>query len=133
MGSQPLTLALAVAAAAVLALALTVLASVRQRRRQLAVLKALGLSRRQVRTVVACQTSVILIIAALVGVPLGVAGGHLAWAGFASSVGSVPVSVVPVTALIIGIVSLLAAGNLLAAIPAAIAARTPPAAALRTE
>jgi hypothetical protein len=133
MGSQPLTLALALAVAAVLALGLTVLASVRQRRRQLAVLKTLGLGRRQLRAIVAWQASVILIIAALVGVPLGVAGGRWAWASFASSVGSVPVSVVPVTALILGFAGLLAAGNLLAAIPAAIAARTPPAAALRAE
>ena len=129
MGRQPLALALALAAAAVLALALTLLASVRQRRRQLAVLKALGLSRRQLREIVAWQASVILVVAALIGVPLGVAAGRWAWASFAGSVGAVPVSVVPVTALILGVAALLAAGNLLAAIPAAIAARTAPAAA----
>jgi ABC-type lipoprotein release transport system permease subunit len=133
MGRQPLALALALAAAAVLALALTLLASVRQRRRQLAVLKALGLSRRQLREIVAWQASVILVVAALIGVPLGVAAGRWAWASFASSVGAVPVSVVPVTALILGLAALLVAGNLLAAIPAAIAARTAPAAALRAE
>ena len=133
MGRQPLALALALAAAAVLALALTLLASVRQRRRQLAVLKALGLSRRQLREVVAWQASVILVVAALIGVPLGVAAGRWAWASFVGSVGAVPVSVVPVTALILGVAALLAAGNLLAAIPAAIAARTAPAAALRAE
>lgn len=53
MGSQPLTLALALTVAAVLALALAVLTSVRQRRRQLAVLKTLGLRRRQLRAIVA--------------------------------------------------------------------------------
>ena len=53
MGSQPVTLALALTAAAVLAQTLTVLASVRQRRRQLAVLKTLGLRRRQLRATVA--------------------------------------------------------------------------------
>jgi hypothetical protein len=133
MGSQPLTLALALATAAVLALALAVLASVRQRRRQLAVLKTLGLGRRQLRVTVAWQASVILMIAALAGVPLGVVAGRWAWASFASSVGSVPVTVVPVTALILGLAALLAAGNLLAAVPAAVAARTPPAAALRAD
>ena len=133
MGSQPLTLALALTAAAVLALTLTVLASVRQRRRQLAVLKTLGLRRRQLRAIVAWQASTILVIAALVGVPLGVAAGQWAWAGFASSVGFVPVTVVPVPALFLGLLALLTAGNLLAAMPAAVAARTPPAAALRAE
>jgi len=91
MGSQPVTLALALTAAAVLALTLTVLASVRQRRRQLAVLKTLGLRRRQLRATVAWQASTILVIAALAGVPLGVAAGHWAWASFATTVGFVPV------------------------------------------
>jgi ABC-type antimicrobial peptide transport system permease subunit len=127
MGSQPLALA----AAAVLALALTVLAAVRQRRRQLAVLKTLGLSRRQLRGIVAWQASVILVIAAVVGVPAGVAAGRWAWASFAGLVGVVPVSVVPVAALFAGFLALLAAGNLLALLPAAVAARTPPATALR--
>ena len=133
MGSQPLTLALALAAAAVLALTLTVLASVRQRRRQLAVLKTLGLRRHQLRAIVAWQASTILVLAGLAGVPLGVAAGHWAWASFATTVGFVPVTVVPVTALLLGLLALLTAGNLLAAVPAAVAARTPPAAALRAE
>jgi hypothetical protein len=95
MGSQPLVLALAVAAGAVLSLALALLASVRQRRRELALLKALGLTRRQVMAAVAWQASVILVVAVLVGGPLGVAAGHWAWAAFASSLGAVPVTVVP--------------------------------------
>ena len=133
MGSQPLALAIGLAAAAVLALALTVLASVRQRRRQLAVLKALGLRRGQLRAIVAWQVSVILVIAAAIGVPAGVAAGRWAWATFGGVVGFVPVSVVPVLPVALGFVALLAAGNLLAVAPALIAARTPPAAALRAE
>ena len=133
MGSQPLTLALALTAAAVLALALAVFASVRQRRRQLAVLKTLGLRRRQLRAIVAWQASTILVIAALAGILLGVPAGRWAWTTFASTVGFVPVTVVPVPALFLGLLALLAAGNLLAAVPAAVAARTPPAAALRAE
>jgi putative ABC transport system permease protein len=133
MGSQPLTLALAVAAGAVLSLALTLLASVRRRRRELALLKTLGLTQRQVMAAVAWQASVILTIAALIGVPLGVTAGHWAWGAFATSLGAVPVTVVPVPALLAGIVVLLLAGNLLAAGPGAVAARTPPAAVLRAE
>jgi FtsX-like permease family len=133
MGSQPLTLALAVAAGAVLSLALALLASVRRRRRELALLKTLGLTRRQVMAAVAWQASVILVVAGLVGVPLGVAAGHWAWAAFATSLGAVPVTVVPVPALLAGFLALLAAGNLLAAGPGAVAARTPPAAVLRGE
>jgi hypothetical protein len=43
------------------------------------------------------------------------------------------VTVVPVPALLAGFVALLVAGNLLAAGPGAVAARTPPAAVLRAE
>ena len=82
---------------------------------------------------VAWQATVILVIAGLVGVPLGVAAGHWAWAAFATSLGVVPVTVVPVPALLAGIVVLLLAGNLLAAGPGTVAARTPPAAVLRAE
>jgi hypothetical protein len=133
MGSQPLALALAVAAGAVLSLALALLASVRRRRRELALLKTLGLTRRQVMGAVAWQASVILVIAALIGEPLGVAAGHWTWAAFATSLGAVPVAVVPVPVLLAGFLVLLVAGNLLAAGPGAVAAGTPPAALLRTE
>ena len=133
MGGQPLALALALAAGAVLSLAVALLASVRQRRRQLALLRALGLTRRQVRGVIAWQASTILLVAAAVGVPLGVAAGHWAWASFAASLGVVPVTVVPVLALLAGFIGLLAAGNLVTAVPASVAARTRPAAALRAE
>jgi hypothetical protein len=76
---------------------------------------------------------VILVIAGLTGVPLGVAAGHWAWAAFATSLGAVPVTVVPVPAMLAGFGVLLVAGNLLAAGPCAVAARTPPAAMLRAE
>ena len=133
MGGQPLALALALAAAAVLSLAVALLASVRQRRRQLGLLKALGLTRLQVRETVAWQASIILLVAAAVGVPLGIAAGRWAWTGFAASLGVVPVTVVPGLALLAGFAGLLAAGNLVTAVPASIAARTRPAAALRAE
>ena len=64
---------------------------------------------------VAWQASVILVVAGLVGVPLGAAAGRWAWAAFATSLGAVPVTVVPVPALLAGFGVLLAAGNLLAA------------------
>jgi FtsX-like permease family len=133
MGSQPLALALSLAVAAVLSLAVALLASVRQRWRELALLKALGLTRRQVRQVIAWQASVMLLVAALVGMPLGVVAGRWAWAGFAASLGVLPVTVVPGLALVAGFAALLVLGNLLTAVPASIAARTKPAALLRAE
>jgi predicted lysophospholipase L1 biosynthesis ABC-type transport system permease subunit len=133
MGGQPLTLALGLAAAAVLSLALTVFSLVRRRRRELALLKALGMTRSQVRAVIAWQTTLTLLIAVAVGGALGIAGGRLAWHAFAGSLGIVPIVEVPVAALILGLVALVLAGNLLASLPAAVAARTRPGVSLRTE
>ena len=133
MGPQQLALALSLAAAALLSLALTVLASVRRRRRELALLKALGMTRGQVRAVITWQTTLTLLIALAAGVPLGIAVGRWAWRGFAASLGVVPVAVVPVLLLAAGGAALIAAGNLLALRPATIAASTPPTTMLRTE
>jgi hypothetical protein len=69
----------------------------------------------------------------VVGVPLGVAAGRWAWGGFAGSLGVAPVTVVPALLLAAGCAAVLLAGNLLASVPAAMAARTPAAGTLRTE
>src|SRR5215831_18805625 len=106
---------------------------VRRRRRELALLKALGMTRGQVRAVIAWQTTLTLLIAIGVGGPLGIACGRLAWHAFAGSLGVVPIVEVPAAALAGGLAALVLAGNLLAALPAAVAARTRPGAVLRSE
>ena len=111
MGGQPLALALGLATAAVLSLALTVLTSVRRRRRELALLKTLGMTRRQVRAIVAWQTTLTLGIAIAVGVPLGIAAGRWAWRSFAGSLGVAPVTVVPLLLLAAGGAALIAGGQ----------------------
>jgi len=133
MGGQPLALAVGLAVAAVLSLALTLLSLVRRRRRELALLKALGMTRGQVRGVIAWQTTLTLLIAVVVGGPLGIACGRVAWRAFAGSLGVVPIVEVPVAALVLGLAGLVLAGNLLAALPAAVAARTRPGVSLQTE
>ncbi len=131
MGDQPLALAIGLAAAAVASLALTVLSSVRRRRRELALLKALGMTRRQVWGIIAWQTTLTLLIAVVVGLPLGIAAGRWTWHAFAGSIGAVPVTEIPLPTLILGLAALTVAVNLLTAVPAAIAARTRTAASLR--
>jgi hypothetical protein len=74
-----------------------------------------------------------LLVATIAGVPLGVAVGNWTWHAFANSIGFVPVPVVPVAALAGGLALLLLSGNLLAAVPAYMAARIRPAATFRTE
>ena len=130
---QPLALALAIAAAAAISLALTVLGLVRRRRHELALLKTLGMTRGQVRAVVAWQTTLTLLIAAVLGGPLGVVAGRWGWRAFAGSLGVAPVTEVPVLAVFGLLAALILAGNLLASVPATVAARTQPAVTLRTD
>jgi ABC-type antimicrobial peptide transport system permease subunit len=117
----------------VLSLALTVLSLVRRRRHELALLKTIGMTRRQIRAVIAWQTTLTLLIAVVVGGPLGVIGGRLAWRAFAGSLGVAPVVEVPLAVVVLGLAVLVLAGDLLAALPAAVAARTRPALELRAE
>lgn len=133
MGSQPVALAIALAAAMLLSLLATVLAAARRRRRELALLKALGLTRGQMRSIVTAQTLTLLVLAIVVGIPLGIAAGHLLWVNFATSLGVLPVVVVPLVALVLGVVALLLSGAALGTVPAAVAATTPTTLVLRSE
>jgi hypothetical protein len=117
MTGQPLALALAVGVAAMVSISAAVVASARRRRRELAILQTLGLTRRQLRAIVAWQTLTLLLTAVVVGLPLGIVAGRLAWTGFATSLGVVPVTVVPLGTLVVGLVSLVAVGTLLTSRP----------------
>jgi hypothetical protein len=133
MGGQPLTLALALGIAVLVSLSAAVVTSARRRRRELAVLRAIGLTRRQLRSVIAWQTATILVIAVALGLPLGIGLGRWAWTGFASSIGVVPVTVVPLGAVALGLLVLVVAGTALTAIPAVMATNRATVSELRTE
>ena len=131
-GSTPVILAAGLAAGAIVALALTLIASVGRRRRDLALLKTLGFTTRQLAATIAWQASVIAAIAAIVGVPVGIAAGRELWILFARNINAVPEPSVPVSLVLVAVGSLIFA-NVVAAIPARIAARTPAALVLRSE
>jgi hypothetical protein len=133
MGDQPLTLAVVLAAAMVLSVWATVQASTRRRRRDLAMMKALGMTRRQIRAIVLWQSSTMLVISAALGLVLGWAAGRLVWSAFTSSLGVVPVTALPLGVVVLGLLILVIAGNALTALPAELAARTPSASLLRSE
>jgi hypothetical protein len=133
MGVAPLILAAALAAGAVASLWLTLAASVRRRRADLALLKTLGLTRRQLAATVAWQSTVTVAVGALAGVPLGIALGRYLWDLFAQEINVVPQPSVPVLTVTAVIAAALVAANLVAAIPGRIAGRTPAAALLRAE
>ncbi|MET0627455.1 MAG: ABC transporter permease [Acidimicrobiia bacterium] len=107
--------------------------TVRSRRRDLAVLKTMGFTRRQVALTVAAQATTLVATALVVAVPLGVALGRWTWSRFAANIGVGAGVVIPVAAVIaVGLLTILV-GNLAAAVPAWSAARTRPAWVLRTE
>src|SRR4029077_1495991 len=103
-GATPLLLATGLAAAAVVALGLTLTASVRRRRRDLALLKTLGFTRRQLGATVAWQSSVAAIVGIVIGVPLGIALGRWLWVLFARNINAVPRPTVPVTSVFLAVV-----------------------------
>ncbi len=112
MSGQPLALAVGLGFAALVSLSAAVAASVRRRRRELAVLQALGLNRFQLRSIVVWQMLTLLMVAIIVGLPLGIIAGRWTWTAFATSLGVVPITVVPLTSLVEGLMVLVAAGVL---------------------
>jgi ABC-type lipoprotein release transport system permease subunit len=114
-------------------LANTLLTAIRRRRRDLAIMKSLGCTGRQVGSIVAWQATTSCAVALVVGLPLGVAGGRWAWQAVASGIGSASPSAVPLAAVAITALGTLVLGNLVAAWPARASRRIPPALAMRTE
>jgi hypothetical protein len=133
MGTTPAILGGALCAGAVVALGLTLLTSVRRRRHDLALLKALGFTSRQVAGVVAWQSNIAVAVGALLGIPLGVLAGRAMWAGFAREINAVPLPTVPVGLLAAVVVGALLLANVVAAVPGRIAARTSTTRDLRAE
>ena len=133
LSDAPSLLAAGLAAGAIAALFLTLFASVRRRRQDLAVLKTIGFTRRQLAATVAWQATVAAIVGSVVGIPLGIALGRWLWTAFARQIYAVPQPAVPVVALIVLPLCTLALVNLAAALPGRSAARTPAALALRAE
>lgn len=129
----PLLLAAVLGAIALGALGHTLLSSVRRRRRDLAVLKALGFVRRQVRTTIAWQATALIVVALVIGLPLGVALGTWVWRLYAVQQGVVPEPEVPLLALATLAAFMLVMANAIAAVPAVAAARTRPSVVLRAE
>jgi ABC-type antimicrobial peptide transport system permease subunit len=114
-------------------LAHTLASSTRRRRHDLAILKTLGFTRRQIRHATAWQATTIAAIALFIGLPVGIAGGQWAWRVFATQLGVLPDPAVPLTTIALAIPAALAVANLIAAAPAQAAAHTRPAAVLRSE
>jgi ABC-type lipoprotein release transport system permease subunit len=121
-------LAIGLAAGAIVALGLTLAASVRRRRRDLALLRALGFTPRQLRAAVAWQATVAAVIGVVMGLPVGIVAGRVLWTQFAHNLDAVPDPTIPVLSMILVALDALVFANLVAALPGRDAARTDPSA-----
>jgi ABC-type lipoprotein release transport system permease subunit len=131
--STPLVLALVLAILASATVAHALVSAVRRRRRDLALLATLGLTRRQISSTVAWQATTVGVLALVIGVPLGIIGGRWAWGLLADDLGTLSEPRVPIIAVALGIPVVLLLCNAVAYVPGRIAARMKPAAVLRSE
>ncbi len=133
IGSTPALLTSALATGAIVALGLTLATSVRRRRRDLAMLKTLGFTQRQLMAAVSWQSSVAAVIGIVIGIPLGIVVGRWLWILFARQIYAVPQPSVPALSVLLVSVGALALANIVAALPGLVAARTPTALLLRAD
>jgi ABC-type antimicrobial peptide transport system permease subunit len=133
VGAIPSAIGLVLSLGAAVALALALIASVRRRRRDLAVLRTLGFTTRQLLSVVMWQSIVVVVVGAVVGIPLGVIAGRTVWIRFADAI-----HVVPRPTVSLAMLSLVALGALVlaagaGAVPAPQVAGTSTAVLLRAD
>ena len=133
VGTTPAVLGACLAVGAVSALMLTLIASVRRRRRELAMLKTLGFTGRQLASAVAWQSVIAVAIGTLIGVPLGIVLGRWLWDLFAEQIHAVPVPTVPLADIAAISLGALLLALLVSVVPGRIAARTPTALLLRAQ
>ena len=131
--SVPSVLVLFLVVLAISTLAHVLVTSVRRRRGDFAVLRSLGFTRGMTIGVVSSQSTTVGLVGLLVGIPLGLAVGRLAWTWVADEVPLVYVSPVALVAMALTIPAALLVTNLVAALPGRRAARLAPATVLRTE
>jgi hypothetical protein len=129
----PLALSAFLAVLAVGAVGHALSIAVRRRSRELAVLRVLGLTRRQSRLVIVTQASLLAAIGIIFGIPLGLALGRVLWHAAADMTPLAYQPPLAALALLLIVPVALAAANLLAAWPARRAARLRTAHILRTE
>lgn len=129
----PQVLALVLAAVGGAAVVHVLLATGRRHGRDLAVLTVLGATPNQVRATLAVAALATVLPAVLVGVPIGLGVARIVWWEVATSAGVGGDVAVPVAVLLMIGPGLVAGALLAAAVPAARAVRTPPAAVLAGE
>jgi hypothetical protein len=129
----PFVLAALLAALGAIAIGHALVTGTRRRRHDLALLKTLGFTRRQVERTVAWQATALAVVGLLVGLPVGWLIGRALWTQIEHHLGVVsPAHVGAVTIALIAIATIVVA-NVIAWLPARAAARLRAGIALRSE
>ncbi len=118
MRRVPLALGGIFAAAMAVGLGLGIAMAARTRRRELAVLRTLGFTPRQLASSIRWQALGIVVGAVVVGVPIGVAAGRILARSFLADLGVVATVVTPVLLVFLVIAGALVIGVVAAALPA---------------
>lgn len=124
--SLPFLLAALVGALAVLTLVHVMVTSVRNRRRDIAVLRSLGADRRWITAAVHWQATALALVPLALGAPLGLIIGRMVFEAFAGNVGAVPDASFPFLRLAGVLGGLVLLANVVAAVPARRARRLSP-------
>ncbi|MBV9486696.1 MAG: FtsX-like permease family protein [Frankiaceae bacterium] len=107
--------------------------AVRRRRRDVAVLRALGMTRWQTRLIVIVQATVLALVGLVIGIPLGVAIGRTGWRVLAHATPVLYVAPLALAVVLGAVPATVAAANALATVPARRAARLRVSEILRAE
>lgn len=129
----PFLVAGLVALLASLTLLHVVLTSVRNRRRDIAVLRSLGADRAWVARTMHWQATTFCLVPLLLGILVGVSAGRVVFQAFVDRIGAVPNASYPFALLAMVMVGFLVLANSLATLPARRARRLQPAPLLATE
>jgi hypothetical protein len=114
-------------------LMLGIAVATRARRRELALLRAVGCTGRQLRATVRWHALTIAGVGLVVGLPLGIALGRTAYRGFADGIGAKPLPVFSLGWIALVGVLTIVAGLVAGLLPGRNAAREPAAVTLRTD
>ena len=131
--ATPMVLAGLLAIVGVAVLGQFIVVAGRRRRRDFAVMKALGMVRRQISAITAWQISILTGLALLTGLPLGVAAGRWSWALFAHGLGIPADASTPARQVLLMVPAVILTANAVAFWPGRAAARLNPAETLRAE
>ena len=114
-------------------LAYVLVSAVRARRRDLAVLRTLGMRDRDIRAAIRWQARTYLLAASFIAAPIGVIIGRFAWRLYAERLGVVPEPTIPLLTLVLVGLGAIVVATIIAVPIARRATRLAPGPALQSE